>query len=146
MCASGNFSRSRSSAGVVNTASPSQFTPRTKIRRGSRIEDRGWFAIFYLPSSILACENAILISVLPAAVNPEAVRRVAADGDFERQIHFSDDVGGWTRMLVGVRGDGFAHFHAPFCRGHAVANATVKIGVVAQGQHGGGEAGIAIVA
>ena len=30
MCASGNFSRSRSSAGVVITASPSQFVPRTR--------------------------------------------------------------------------------------------------------------------
>src|SRR5208282_307481 len=31
ICASGNFSRSRSSAGVVITASPSQLVPRTKI-------------------------------------------------------------------------------------------------------------------
>ena len=39
-CAWGNFSRRRSSAGVVITASPSQLVPRTRI--AARIEDGRW--------------------------------------------------------------------------------------------------------
>src|SRR5947207_7160881 len=41
MCACGNASRSRSNDGVVITASPSQLTPRTRIRLVGRLAPGG---------------------------------------------------------------------------------------------------------
>src|ERR1035441_5464975 len=127
MCASGNFSRSRSNAGVVITASPSQFTPRTRMQRGGILK-------------------AILMSVLPAAVDPEPVRRVAAHGGFQGAVHVAHDVFRGTRMAVLMRRNFFAEFQPPFCQAHTITNAAVKFGLIAQREHGGSEAGVAVVA
>src|ERR1019366_23632 len=95
MCAAGNFSRRRSSAGVVITASPSQFTPRTKMRRGGV-----W--------------KTTLISIFPAAVNPEPIRRITPHGSFEGPVHVAHDVFRRARMAVFVRGNLVAEFQPPF--------------------------------
>ena len=105
MWASGNFSRKRSSAGVVITASPSQFVPRTRILSGCGfcISVSGftrWFGI--IGPRRPAC--VFLRSRFPAAVNPEPVGRVAAHGGFEAAVDVAHDVAGSPRPAVFVRG------------------------------------------
>src|ERR1035437_9604988 len=127
MCASGNFSRRRSSAGVVITASPSQFVPRTRMRRGGILKDT-------------------LMSVFPAAMNPEPVGGIAAHGGLQGAIHVAHDFFGRTRLAVFVRGNFFAEFQPPFRQCDAVTNLRVKFRVVTQRENGGREAGVAIAA
>src|SRR5271154_2894488 len=91
MCAAGNFSRSRSSAGVVITASPSQFTPRTRMRRG-------WV------------RKVTLMLIFPAAVNPEPVGGVTAHGDLKHAVHVAHDVRNGPGFAVFARGDFVADF------------------------------------
>src|SRR6185312_14053048 len=125
MCASGNFSRSRSSAGVVITASPSQFVPRIKIRRA----DGSWLAIGF-------------ISAFPSAVHPEPVRRIATHGDFKGAVHIAHDSFGRTRRAIFLRWNFFAKFKAPFRQSDAVANDGVKQAIVSQRENGWREIGI----
>ena len=95
MCASGNFSRRRSSAGVVMTASPSQLVPRIRIRGGSGV----WrLAVWGIHGAFVWLLDSRLWTVdfvsarFPPAMDPEPVRRVAADGDFQRAVHVAHDV------------------------------------------------------
>src|SRR5664280_2237052 len=127
MYASGNFSRRRSSAGVVITASASQFVPRTRMRRGGILKDT-------------------LMSGFPAAMNPEPVGGIAAHGGFQGPIHVARDFFSRPRLAVSVRGNFFAELQPPFRQRHAVANLRVKFRVVTQREDGGREAGVAIVA
>ena len=92
----------------------------------------------YFPSSIFAFDR---FTLLPAAVDPEPVGRVAAHGDFKRAVHVAHDVGDGARLAVFARGNFVADFDLPVRQADAVANGGVQRAVVAQGKNrrrGGG--------
>ncbi len=106
MCAAGNFSRSRKSAGAVMTASPSQFTPRTKMRRGGGLK-------------------TTLISVFPAAMHPEPVRGVAPHGFFQNAVYVAHDGFAGTWLAIFMRGNFLADFDPPLRQGDTITNRRV---------------------
>src|SRR5581483_716102 len=133
MCASGRAWRKRSSAGVDITASPSQLTPRTRIRWGGLVaisprssnripvhEGIGGFILRCPPEGFLFARR------LPAVMHPEPVRRIAQDCLLERAIHVQHDVLRPARLAVFHGRNRVPHFDPPLAEAGAKTNRRVQ--------------------
>ena len=136
ICASGNFSRSRSSAGVVITASPSQFVPRTKMRRGWRLADGGWLfmAVFHLqlPFSIFDLVSAAFQRRWTQNQFAGSRRTAISKARFTSRM-MSSDGRGWPFSCVGICSPSSSRH---FAGADAETKGGVKFAVIAQRENG----------
>src|SRR5436309_646790 len=160
MCAFGFAWRNRSKAGVVITASPSQFTPRTTIRSRCRLSFvDGWLI---QRSGNLRLEVSQVFGVCrchatagsprlgrahsPAIVDPEPVGRIGADGRFEGAIDVGRDRFHATKLTVFTSRNLVARFDSPPAKRGAKADGGVERAVVAEREESGSGAGKTFVA
>ncbi len=83
------------------------------------MEDGGWPDVFSIFQPLLPTSFAAgALPAFPAAVHPEPVRRVAANGHFKFPVHIAHDVLGRTRVPQFMRLNLFAQLKPPFAQAH----------------------------